>query len=163
MRRRGIRHDKVNHHHPLTDFSYTLFFPVEARDNNITLLLTVMPVLGYTLCWQQLKYLRYLPLGARSHPSWFVYYLQLCCLGLGQLAYVERGFLEEQHEAGSGLGRSLPCPRSCTWHWHAEWFRTRLSLPPFPFLWNVDGGAYFTNCMKLCSCQALYVATHDSN
>lgn len=81
MRKRGIRHDKVNHHRPLTDFSYTLFFPVGVRDNNITLLLTVTPVLGYTLFWQELKSLRYLSLEARSHPSWFVYYLQLCCLG----------------------------------------------------------------------------------
>lgn len=82
MQRKGIRHDQVNHHHPLADFFYTLFFPVGARNNNITLLLTVVPVLGYMFCWQELKSLRYLPLGAWSHPSWFVYYLQLCCLRL---------------------------------------------------------------------------------
>lgn len=82
MWRRGIRHDKVNHHRPSTDFSCTRFFPVGDGENNITLLLTVTPVLGYRLCWQELKSLRYLSLGARSHPSWFVYYLQLCCLGL---------------------------------------------------------------------------------
>lgn len=80
--RRGIRHDKVHCLHALTDFSSTLFFLVGARDNNITLLLTVRSVLGYMLCWQELKSLRYFPLGAHSHPSWFVLYMQLCCLGL---------------------------------------------------------------------------------
>ena len=80
--RRGIWHDNVHCLHALTDFSSTLLFLVGARDNNITLLLIVRSVLGYMLCWQELKSLRYFPLGAHSHPSWFVIYMQLCCLGL---------------------------------------------------------------------------------
>lgn len=52
----------------------------------------------------------------------------------------------------------LTCPWLCTWHPHAGWFRTRhlLSLPPFPSSEIVNGGAYFTNCMELYSCQALF-------
>lgn len=78
----GIRHDKVNHYHPTFDFFYRLFALKTARDNGITLLLTVMPVLGYMFCWQQLKSWRYLPWGTWSHCSWFVYYSQLWCFGL---------------------------------------------------------------------------------
>lgn len=89
---RGIGHDKVNHYHPTFDFFYTLFFALKrARDNGITLLLTVMPVLGYMFCWQQLKSWRYLPLGTWSHPSWFVYYLQLCCFGVSASWLVWKG------------------------------------------------------------------------
>lgn len=88
---RGTRHDKVNHHHPTFDSFYTLFALRTARDNDITLLLTVMPVLGYTFCWQQLKSWRYLPLGTWSHPSWFVYYLQLQCFSLSASWLVWKG------------------------------------------------------------------------
>lgn len=50
----GIRHNKVNHYHPTFDF-FWLFALKTARDNGIMLLLTVMPVLGYMFCWQQLE------------------------------------------------------------------------------------------------------------
>lgn len=164
MQRKGIRHDQVNHHHPLADFSYTLFFPVGARNNNIIADSNACVVIYASLTGAEI--FEVFAIGSLV-PSLLVCLLFAALLppSLGQLACAERGFLEEQRKAGSGLGGLLPCPQSCTWRWDAEWFRTRhlLSLPPFPSLWNVDGGACFTNGMKLCSCQALYEATHDIN